>query len=221
MFNFLPGIILIQLVTSGLVIMALNWSSDFQLVIVIAMIAFFSAILSAFWFSSISRNIHHDQQTALREQHAQDRENFLKEAGEEKASAIKEKSQMQDMHARERERILLDTEREKSNIIAESYQKIEKETRKAHAKANFKVGAAFATAVGAGGLLIFSQLVTVGVMFLVASGSGLSGYILRARQERLSRNKQVLINGERLITDLTDISTAKNMVHEKHERHES
>jgi hypothetical protein len=33
------------------------------------------------------------------------------------------------------------------------------------------VGAAFATAVGAGGIMIFSQLVTVGVMFLVASGS--------------------------------------------------
>ncbi|SMG63405.1 hypothetical protein BMETH_16535036161490, partial [methanotrophic bacterial endosymbiont of Bathymodiolus sp.] len=38
--------------------MALNWSQDFQLVIVITMIAFFSAILTAFWFSSIARNIH-------------------------------------------------------------------------------------------------------------------------------------------------------------------
>jgi len=206
MFKFLPGIILIQLVTSGLILMSLNWSNDFQLLIVMTMIAFICAILSAFWFSSIARNIHHDQQTALREKHAQDRENFLKEAGEEKACAIREKSQMQDIHARERERILLDTEREKSNIIAQSYQKIEKETRKAHAKANFKVGAAFATAVCAGGIMIFSQLVTVGVMFLVASGSGLSGYILRARQERLTRNKQTLINEQRLLTDQTKLS---------------
>lgn len=207
MFKFLPGIILIQLVTGGLIIMALNWSHDFQLVIVIAMIAFFSAILSAFWFSSIARNIYHDQQTALREQHAQDREQLLKEASEVKASAIQEKSQLQDIHARERERILLDTEREKSNIIAASYQKIEKETRKAHAKANFKVGAAFATAISVGGIMIFSQLVTVGVMFLVASGSGLSGYILRARQERLTRNKQTLINGQRLLTDQAGTSS--------------
>ena len=206
MFKFLPGIILIQLVTCALVIMAFNWSHDFQLVIVIAMIAFFSAVLSAFWFSSIARNIYHDQQTVLREQHAQDREQFLKQAGEEKASAIKEKSQMQDIHARERERILLDTEREKSNIMAASYQKIEKETRKAHAKANFKVGVAFATSVGAGGIMIFSQLVTVGVMFLVASGSGLSGYILRARQERVSRNKQALINQPRMLTEQTNIT---------------
>lgn len=40
MFKFLPGIILIQLVTGALVVMALNWSQDFQLVIVITMIAF-------------------------------------------------------------------------------------------------------------------------------------------------------------------------------------
>ena len=193
MFKFLPGIILIQLVTGGLIVMALNGSHDFQLIIVLAMIAFISAILSAFWFSSIARNIFHDQQTVLREQHAQDRESFLKEAGEEKASAIEEKSQMQDMHARERERILLDAEREKSDILAESYKKIEKATRKAHAKANFKVGAAFATAVGAGGIMIFSQLVTIGVMLLVASGSGLSGYILRARQEHVYHTKNRLL----------------------------
>ncbi len=210
MFKFLPGIILIQLVTCGLIIMAFNWSHDFQLVIVIAMIGLITAILSAFWFSSIARSISHDLQTTLREQHAQDRENILKQAGKEKASAIKEKSDLQDMHSRERERILVDSEREKSNILAQSYQKIEKETRKAHAKANFKVGAAFATAVGAGGLLIFSQLVTVGVMFLVASGSGLSGYILRARQERISRNKQRLVNKQRLITDQTDITALGN-----------
>ncbi|TXK98668.1 hypothetical protein BMR02_08760 [Methylococcaceae bacterium HT1] len=212
MFKFLPGIILIQQVTGGLIVMALNWSHDFQLIIVLAMIAFISAILSAFWFSSIARNIFHDQQTVLREQHAQDRESFLKEAGEEKASAIEEKSAMQDMHARERERerILLDAEREKSDILAESYKKIEKATRKAHAKANFKVGVAFATAVGAGGIMIFSQLVTIGVMLLVASGSGLSGYILRARQEGLSYKKQALINGQRLLIEQTDMTALDN-----------
>jgi len=212
MFKFLPGIILIQLVTCGLIIMAFNWAHDFQLVIVVAMIGLITAILSAFWFSSIARSIYHDLQTGLREQHAQDRETILKEAGKEKASAIQEKSAMQEMHARERERILVDSEREKSHVLAQSYQKIEKETRKVHAKANFKVGAAFATVVGAGGLLIFSQLVTVGVMFLVASGSGLSGYILRARQERISRNKQRLVNKQRLITDQTGITALENHV---------
>ncbi len=59
----------------------------------------------------------------------------------------------------------------------------------------FKVGLAFSAAAIAGGVMIFSQLVTVGVMVLVASGSGLSGYILRARHEQVSRRKQLALTG--------------------------
>ncbi len=193
MSQFLPGIILIQIITSGLVLTAFNWSHDFQLIIVIVVIALISAVLTAFWFSSIARNMHNNEQALLLKRHAQDREKILKEVEREKANVLKEKSQLQNQHARERERIMLDAEREKAKIIAASYRQIEKETSKAHAKANFKVGMAFAAAVGAGSIMIFSQLVTIGIMFLLASGSGLSGYLLRARQERLSRKKQLLI----------------------------
>ena len=201
MLKFLPGIIFIQLVTIGLMLMAVNWSHDFQLIIVIAVIAIISAILAAFWFSSIARNIYNDEQAQVLERHAQEREQFLREAEREKSSIIEEKSQLQDLHAREREKMLLAAEREKASITAESYRKIEKETRKAHSRANFKVGMAFAVAAGAGGIMIFSQLVTVGAMLLVASGSGLSGYILRARHERLSRSRQLAVNEQRMISD--------------------
>ena len=95
----------------------------------------------------------------------------------------------------------MDAERDKADTVAESYQKIAEESRKAHARANFKVGAVFAAAVGAVGIMIFSQLITVGVMVLVASGSGLSGYILRARHEQLSRKKQLAINEQKMLTD--------------------
>jgi hypothetical protein len=66
---------------------------------------------------------------------------------------VQEKSQLQDRHAREREQILLDAERDKANTVAASYKKIEQETRKAHARANFKVGLAFAAAAGVGGII--------------------------------------------------------------------
>ncbi|NOQ15112.1 MAG: hypothetical protein GQ583_11625 [Methyloprofundus sp.] len=205
MFKFLPGIIFVQLLTGGLVLMAFNWSYDFQLIIVIVFIALISSILAAFWFASIARNIYIDDQATLLERHAQDRESILKESEREKAGVIEEKSQLKEQHARERERILLDAERDKANTIAESYQKIALESRKAHAKANFKVGAVFAAAVGAGGIMIFSQLVTVGVMVLVASGSGLSGYVLRARHERISRKKQLAINERKMLADQSEI----------------
>lgn len=207
MSKFLPAIIFIQLVTCGLVLMAFNWSYDVQLIIVIVVIALLAAVLAAFWFASIARNLYIDDQAILLERHAQDRESMLKESEREKADVIKEKSQLKEWHARERERILLDAERDKASTIAESYQKIALESRKAHAKANFKVGVAFAAAVGAGGIMIFSQLITVGVMVLVASGSGLSGYVLRARHERLSRKKQLAINERNMLTDQSEISS--------------
>ena len=196
MLKFLPGILLIQLVTIGLMLMAFNWSQDIQLIIVIVVIGLISSILVAFWLSSIALNLSIEEQAQIVERHIQDREKIIKEAEQEKAGVVKEKSQLQDQHAREREKIMLDAEREKAFIVEESYQKIEKESRKAHSRANLKVGLAFTAALGVSGVMIFSQLITVGVMFLVASGSGLSGYVLRARHDRLSRNKQLSITKE-------------------------
>lgn len=215
MFKFFPGIILIQIVTIGLMLAAFNWSQDFQLIIVLAVIGLIAAILTAFWFSSIARNMYNDEQTYMMQRHAKDREKILKEAEQEKTSVIKEKSQLQDQHAREREQILLNAERDKAKTVAESYQKIEKESRKAHNKANLKVGIAFAAAATAGGVMIVSQLVTVGVMLMVASGSGLSGYILRARHERLSRNKQLASNEQNLIVDSSQNNSEQKLLGKK------
>lgn len=197
MTKFLPGIILTQLVMSGLILMVINWSNDFQLIIVIAVIALLTAVLVAFWFSSIARNIAIDEQSLIVEKHVQDRENLIKDAEREKVDVLKEKSQLQELHAREREKILLDAEREKASVVEKSYQKIDKETKKAHSKANLKVGLAFSATVAAAGVMIFSQLITIGVMVLVASGSGLSGYVLRARHERIARKKQLLLTRDK------------------------
>ncbi len=193
MLQFLPGIVLIQIITSALVVTAFNWPDDIQLIITIIVITLIFAVLTAFWFSSIAHNIHVNNQTLLLKRHAQDREKILREVEREKANVLKEKSQLQDQHARERERIRLDAEREKAEIIAESYRQIEKQSNKVQARANFKVGIAFATTVGVASVMLFSQLVTIGIMLLLASISGLSGYLLRARQERLSQKKQQLI----------------------------
>ena len=161
MYKFLPAIFLIQVITAGLVLIALKWSHDIQLVIIIAMFAAVVGLLAAFWYAAIARDIQQEKFTRLHEHHAQ-----------------------------EREEIRVSAEREKVDIIAQSYQKIEKETRKAHAKANFKVGAAFTLAAGVGAAMLFTQFVTVGIMVLVGSGSGLTGYLARARQERLARKAQ-------------------------------
>ena len=120
-------------------------------------------------------------------------------AEREKAGIAEERSKLQERHARERERILLEAERDKANVVTESYRHLEKEIRRAHGKANFKVGVAFTLAAAAGGVMVFSQLVTVGMMVLVASGSGLAGYLTRARHERLSRQKQISTDEYKLL----------------------
>ena len=162
MFKFLPGIILLQIITASMVYAALKWSLDPQLIVTLVIFSFIIAILITFWFGSIVRQIQHSSQAKLKEK-----------------------------HAKEREKILLDAEREKSKMSSKNAKEINKSTRAVIAKANFKVGLAVAAAVGVGGIMIMSQLVTVGMMMFVASGSGLAGYLARSKQERLANDKNL------------------------------
>ncbi|MGR9086458.1 MAG: hypothetical protein ACU841_05210 [Gammaproteobacteria bacterium] len=190
-FKFLYGIIIVQLVTAIAVAAALNWLQDPQFMAVVVLFSLIMAVLAAFWFVYIGRDQYRSEVQKLQERHAYERERILLNAEREKADIAAERTQLQERHARERERILLAAEREKADIALQSYRNQEKEIRKAHAKANFKAGVICTLAAAAGGALIFSQLITVGMMVLIATGSGLAGYMARARHERLSREKRL------------------------------
>jgi Flp pilus assembly protein TadB len=164
MFKFFTGILLIQLVTAGLVLISIGWSQEPQLIIVVVAFGLILAVLTTFWFGSIVQNMQQSSHAKLQAKHAQDRERILRRA-----------------------------EREKAQVTSESYRQIAKAAQKARAKANFKMGAALAVAAGVGGFMILSQMVTVGMMILVASGSGLAGYLIRVRQDRLSWKNQLLL----------------------------
>lgn len=165
MFKFLPGILLIQLVTAGMAILCVSWSLEPQLIIVVVGFCVIIAVLTTLWFGSIVRNVENSAKAQLQAKHAQDREKIIRRA-----------------------------EREKAKVTSESYNQMEKAAKKANAQINFKVGVAFAAATAAGGIIIFSQLVTVGMMVLVASCGGLVGYLLRGRQDRLSWKNQSLLS---------------------------
>lgn len=165
MLRFLPGIILIQLITTGLIFAGFRWSHDLQLVVVMGLIGLIIGTLAAFWFNSIARALRSEAIARVRED-----------------------------YALEREQIVLSAEREKATVVHQSYQRIEKETKRIHAKANFKIGLAFAAAAAAGSVMLVTQFVTLGLIVLVGSGSGLAGYLTRARQERLVRDYQSVVN---------------------------
>ena len=86
-------------------------------------------------------------------------------------------------HAREREKIQLNAERAKTRLVKKTQQQIAKESKIAHSKANFKVGAAFAGTIGAGALMLLTELLTMGLLTISTAGGALGGYVMRARKE--------------------------------------
>ena len=154
MFRFLPGILLIQLVTAGLLYTLLKTQFTQELLLIIIGLGLMLSVLASLWFASIATHRHKDQLSKTIEQ-----------------------------YAREREDIRVKAERQKIKIIRQSQQQISRETGRAHAKANFKVGAAFAGMAAIGALMLFTQFVTAGLLVMSTAGGGVMGYLMRRRQE--------------------------------------
>jgi len=96
-----------------------------------------------------------------------------------------------DRFTSEKEKIRKDAEKDKERIIREAQRNITLESTKTHAKANFKVGAAFAAALGVGALFIFAQMVTAGLLALSATGGVMAGYYWRGKRLGNQRLKEV------------------------------
>ena len=155
MIRFLPGIILIQLATGAVIFALVNAPLDGNQIYVIGLLGLLIAVLTAFWFSSISGNLNADTLAKVK-----------------------------DGHAQEREKLRVNAERQKTRLVKESHKQITTATNRAHAKASFKVGGMFAAAVGLGGLMIFTQFLTLGLLILTTSGGAMVGYMTRLRQEK-------------------------------------
>ncbi|MGR6035233.1 MAG: hypothetical protein ACU4EQ_10980 [Candidatus Nitrosoglobus sp.] len=120
------------------------------------LLAVIASLLTAFWLASIA---HHLKKDAL--------------------------ARMKEELVREREQIRITAAEEKSRVFEQTHKRIVKETNRAHAKANFKVGATVAGAIGIGIGLLSIQFFTIGLLTLLAAGGALTGYIVRVRQNAL------------------------------------
>jgi small-conductance mechanosensitive channel len=168
MLKYLLGILIIQAATVAMTLTAIK-SDDQELWLAVLLLALLIGLVTAFWFASIAG---HAKKDAL----AQAKEEFSKE----------------------REKLRVNSERQKNRLIRKSHEEIRKETNRAHAKSSFKLGAGFIGIVAAGALLIFSQLLTLGFLTLAVGGGALGGYLMRVRQEVVSRPKGALsISDER------------------------
>lgn len=160
MFRFLPGVILVQLATAALVFAVLRVPLQSDLLLAIFCMAVVFTLVVAFWFSSIAGN--------------QQREMI---------------QNLQSSHAKETQNLKVNAERQKAKIIKENHKEQIKESRRANSRANLKVSLAFAAAAGVGGLMLFTQFMTVGLLIMGTSGGALAGYLTRARQDQTRLEK--------------------------------
>lgn len=159
--KFLFGIIIAQVATYLLILLA---PAELNMTgfLRLAIPLLIIALVVAFWFSSI--------------------------AGHHSKDAI---DKVKDKFANERDKLRINAQRAKERVIKEAHKNITKETQKAHAKANFKVGAAFAAALGVGALFIFAQMVTAGLLAITATGGVMGGYYWRGRRLENERLREL------------------------------
>jgi len=159
--KFLFGIILAQIATYALVVLGPDELSPAGLAR-LAIPLIFIALIVAFWFTSMAGHYGKD-------------------------AVIKVK----DEFANERVKLHINAQRAKERVQKEAQRNMMKEATKTHAKANFKVGVAFAGALGVGILFVFAQMVTAGLLALAVTGGAMGGYYWRGKRLEHQRLKEL------------------------------
>ncbi|MCK5810412.1 MAG: hypothetical protein KAH00_04945 [Cocleimonas sp.] len=174
MFRFMIGIFLVQLATVALIFLSpdLEGYAWLRLAFPIVMVGFFAS----FWFQSMAKDKSKDQLTNLKDEHN-------KAQAKREDSYLAEKATINDKHLKETAKIQINAERAKTKLVKQTQKQIAREAKVTHGKANFKVGATFAAAIGAGALMLLIELFTFGLMTLTTAGGAMGGYYLRAKKE--------------------------------------
>ncbi len=187
MYKFLPGLVLLQVISVAVVFLSMNSLNDVYGWLRILVPLGAVTVLVAFWFSAIALDLRKDEIMKLREN-----------------------------HAKEREKIRVNAERAKQKASKEALNQATQEIRRSTAKANIKMGAAFAGAAAVGGFLLITQFMMLGTLVLTTAGGTLGGYLFRLKQEsNKKRNEQTdanilpnhapkLIGGKKILSQVKD-----------------
>ena len=166
-FKFLIGIILAQTATGILVVVALR-TENREVWLLLGLLGLTLSLLTAFWFASI---VTHAKKDAT--------------------------SHMREGFSREREKFRVRAEREKSKVMEKSHQRIIKDRSRTRSKANTKSNALFAGALALGGIMLFTQFLTFGLLLMTTAGGALAGYLMRSRQVVLGSKRKPSLESEK------------------------
>jgi uncharacterized protein YcfJ len=179
--KFIFGILIAQVATYIMVLLLPEEPST-QSIIQTTIPLLFIAVVIAFWFNTLS-------------------------AYEKKDALYKKEGDF----AKERERLKVKAEKEKIKTMKEAQKEIVHEATKTHAKANFKVGLSVAGVAVVGGLFVFAQMITAGLLVLTTTGGVLGGYYWRGKR---FKNQQLTnassVDGTLPYTDIKVIERKKD-----------
>lgn len=176
MFRYLPGILLVQVVT-----LALYWvnqgASIENLLLRAGLPALIIACVTALWLSTLGRMEAERRNAELRESHAGEREQLNREIERTRSEVLQQasadKAQIQARAHAERER-----------LVRKTHKELMQRERSISRNANIKVGLAFMGVTGLGVLMLITELMTLGLLTITTAGGAMGGYVFRWRQSR-------------------------------------
>lgn len=176
MFRYLPGIVLVQVVTLTLLWVNAGATLE-QLLLRVGLPALVISAVIALWLSMIGRMETERRNSALREQHAVEVTRLNREIERARADILQQasadKAQLVERAHTERER-----------LVKQTHKELLKRERSINRQANIKVGLAFMGVTAIGVVLLITELLTLGLLTIMTAGGAMGGYLLRWRQTR-------------------------------------
>lgn len=176
MLRYLPGIVLVQLVTFILYFINQDATVE-QLLLRLGLPVVVVSGVTALWLSMIGRMDAEQRNSALREQHAIERTQLNREIERARADAMLEAST-------DRAQLMERANAERERLVRQTHKELMKQERSASRRANVKVGLAFMVLSGFGAFMLVSQFMLLGVLMISAASGAMGGYLLRWRQTR-------------------------------------
>lgn len=204
MLRYLPGIVLVQIVTFTLYFVNQEASLEHLLLRVVLPALMISAV-TALWLSMIGKMDAEQRNSALREEHAAERTQLNREIERARADAMLEAST-------DRAQLMERANSERERLVRQTHKQLMKQERGASRRANIKVGLGFMILTGIGTFMLVTQFMMLGVLMISTAAGAMGGYLFRWRQSKqlLDRLAVLPATGVADVSSLPPTSTANN-----------
>jgi hypothetical protein len=206
MLRYLPGIVLVQLVTFTLYFVNQEASLE-HLLLRVGLPALVISGVTALWLSMIGRMDAEQRNSTLREQHAVERTQLNREIERARADAMLEAST-------DRAQLMERANTERERLVRQTHKQLMKQERSASRRANLKVGLAFMVLTGFGAFMLVSQFMMLGVLMISAASGAMGGYLLRWKQSKQMLDRLTTLspkNAQQSIPSLPSESASLNV----------